>query len=554
MRSTGKQRVINRSVAQIDPYRIELITDYLLDGESRASRQRFRTDMYLFVPIQSGINPENYPINKFYQDVSLRLRIREPNVGFRALFAAEDSMLRRLMMTVETATQNPSRFDAQAFADEIKFVGCSFVTFFVKRIARAKIRAALSIQMLSGLNQDEKEKLVGRPFRHIWRAYKILHSWRQLIYGTVLTKLQVNEQLRLDIQAVDEYCSFRFRDGLAELSQILAMLGQSLEPTRFTWWQRRLRAHIRLEHFHCQKRGLLWIDDRSSPYDLERFMMRRGQVKKNVQQVLYLDMRSQPLFTLRQQVGAMLAAAMAGMWALFAQMLILRHSQADLNTENMLSTGTFVLFTALTLAYVLKDRIKEVGRHRLKKGLLSSLPDTHESIRMRTSQGDNVEVGALQESAKFIPWRSIPEDAQNALRGKFKDPGLQDVVFYRKQVQFHYSKLKKVREPVTAIHDILRLDLRRFCKNLDVPQRSAHFLRLNGDAASLAIPKVYHLEILFIFSTLQNRRHRPIHKDLLRIVITQDGIVRMEEVKKHRNKPIRGRPLEVKLSDIIKAS
>ena len=55
----------------------------------------------------------------------------------------------------------------------------------------------------------------------------------------------------------------------------------------------------------------------------------------------------------------MIAAGFAGFWAVSAEILINQNNSSGAQTLN---TSGFILVTALVLAYILKDRIKELGK------------------------------------------------------------------------------------------------------------------------------------------------------------------------------------------------
>src|SRR5690606_35902638 len=86
--------------------------------------------------------------------------------------------------------------------------------------------------------------------------------------------------------------------------------------------KRRLLVHIRLERWYARKCNYSWIEPDSPTVARERFVSRRGDLKKRVWSVLYLDARTDTLTKLRKHMGPMMAAGIAAGWATFATIFI----------------------------------------------------------------------------------------------------------------------------------------------------------------------------------------------------------------------------------------
>lgn len=127
-------------------------------------------------------------------------------------------------------------------------------------------------------------------------------------------------------------------------------------------------AMNRLERWYALKRGYTWIDENSSDGHVERYMYRRGVLKRRTWGVLYLNIRKRPLFEFQRQLGAMAAAGMAALWWVVAMYFITLRGGAFLGgnatvSDDFWKTNGFLIMTASMIAYVLKDRIKENGRN-----------------------------------------------------------------------------------------------------------------------------------------------------------------------------------------------
>ena len=101
----------------------------------------------------------------------------------------------------------------------------------------------------------------------------------------------------------------------------------------------------------------------------------------------------------------MVAAGIAGFWAVLSE-LVIHNSNTDFRS---LGSSCLIIATALVLAYILKDRIKELGKNQFKRGLLGTVPYNQSSLlyNLGTSFKKPANVGTYAERQAIIVQRSF---------------------------------------------------------------------------------------------------------------------------------------------------
>ena len=303
-----------------------------------------------------------------------------------------------------------------------------------------------------------------------------------------------------ELRVVDEYCTYRIRDGLTKLSKTLSNLQRNEHLPQLDGLDRKLGAYARFDHWYSLKKSYGWITRASDDLTIERYVFRRGVLKRRVWQVLYLDVRTRPLFAFQQQLGAM------------------------------------VVVVALILAYVLKDRIKELGRSYFRSRLMRSIPDNSERILYTNSDGQKLGLGSISEYTGFVAPAKLPEEIRE-LHLKFDPEGLAseedacDAIHYRKVIDLNANILRSHIYQLRAVHDILRLNIEAFLSKLDDPLHGTEMLDTEGRLIEMKMPKVYHLDLILKYSQIgRSATDARATFESIRLVVNKKGLFRIERI------------------------
>jgi hypothetical protein len=263
----------------------------------------------------------------------------------------------------------------------------------------------------------------------------------------------------------------------------------------------------------------------------ENFTYWEGILKKYFQSVLYLNMRdknaagkAQHLFYGIAAGAAMLLSVMIGYW------IGMRFS----GEQSM----SFII--AIVAAYIIKDRTKDIIRVYSTRLIRLFFPDRKFAIEDALSRK---KIGTVRETTHFLAPRDLPADVREARRSghmtRIEEQGKPEEVFvYHKTVSLNTRKISRAHSRRGDIDDIMRFNVRKLIQYAD---DSFHFDKV-WDAKAKKIrrvkcAKVYHLNLIIRMETASARRKLPaarakktISFKHIRVILNQDGIVRMSEV------------------------
>jgi len=547
----GDDFLIKSQIAVHDRTQLEAVFDYpLLPAEQFSGRDlQYEVEAYFYFPRQMGITAHSYPKERFYADLRPLIRLREPRLAFKLLAGLTSpgvrspvSIIRQYISACrESAATGPER----VVIDEARIFGCSFASYFLRRADRRtkRLKRAYRQQYFGreGGQPSTFDESLGRIAEVLDKSYHMLRHWRQLYHESGQAVSEKTAALHQEIRFVDEYCTYRFRDGLARLIKALGELDEDIAGASLKKFNRRLAAYARLEHWYAERAGFMWVDRQSSQDLVETYVHRRGALKRRVWRVLYLNIRVKPLFAFQQQLGAMIAAGIAAVWAVAAEVIIRsRTSVSGGALFKSFGDSTFIIvMIAFVLAYVLKDRIKELGRSYFKLGIFAKIPDNSESIWYATGEGHRWKIGSISEFTKFLNPERLPAKVR-ALRRAADPDGLEsedfpvDVIRYRKVIKLHPMILRRLPYPIRAVHDILRLNVQAFLSRLDDPHHESDILDADGRVIDMKLPKVYHLDIVLKYSKITPKilpqKDKSSVYDHIRLVMNKEGLHRVERL------------------------
>ncbi|NDE14858.1 hypothetical protein EBZ80_08015 [bacterium] len=539
---------IKSSIAVHDRSQLETVFDYPLLPRKHFARQnlRYQVEAYIFFPRQMGINPGTYPKERFYGDLRPLIRLREPRLTFGQLIGDEASEGRSPVKIIakylqETGEDRRSIPEREVLA-EARIFACALAGYYLRRVERRSKKIRKAVKRLLRERTDpclgEVELACLDTAQFLDRIHAIMRTWRRLMEHAGQIDRDGQDHVHRELKVVDEYCTYRIRDGLTKLSKTLGTLQKKEKIPQLDGLERKLAAYARFDHWYSIRKSYGWITRASDDLTVERYVFRRGVLKRRVWQVLYLDVRTRPLFTFQQQLGAMVAAGVAAFWAVSTEILIRIKASAQPNSPlNSLGSGTTVIVVALILAYVLKDRIKELGRSYFRSSLLRSIPDNSERILYTNSAGERWVLGSISEFTRFVHPDRLPSEIRG-LRGNFDPEGLMseedagEAIHYRKLIDLNANILRSHTYPLRAVHDILRLNIEAFLGKLDDPLHGTEMLDTEGRLVELKMPKVYHLDLILKYSQI-GRVTGPERStfESIRLVINKKGLFRIERIE-----------------------
>ena len=456
----------------------------------------YAVDTYFFLPNELLINPDTYAGRDFQKHLKTYIRLGCPARTLEALAAPNGALekLRRTLLVLADETQgkeNPQKLLGRYESA-------------VKRMALLYQRSlSMSVKTLLKRAESMTDAELHASIEALFTSAKIVRSgFRDLRLAAERCEERV-ESHAFDL--CNEFISISTAKAVSRLYERLE--GRCANVVDRFWLEEKLYRESRYPGTIAR-----------SSADRERVLYRWRAVKKYVESLLYFDVRRRDGETL---LAHSLYGAAAAVSMLFATIVAFvwqsRYGSLSLN-----------LFFAMILAYIFKDRIKEVLRAKLLRRFREWLPDRRLRI-MRTGTA-GTEIGRCDETFDFLSSKQIPPEVAR-LRRDAKEPPFSFMTNGRTEQVFRYRKTVDLAVSEAVLQfterqfvDITRFNLSDFLRNIDNLYSSLPELDLDEPEPARA-PKTYHIYMAREI-TVDNRRTL----ELCRICVSLDGIRSLEQM------------------------
>lgn len=541
----SSKRFIKSNVTIHDRTQVEALFDYYLSRtdqttSTRDAKLRYRVEAFLFFPRQFGLNAMTYPKDQFYNDIRPLIRFREPKLGFkriRGLRPNEDSPLVYLKRYVQDLLEGRHSADTELHAvSEARLFACCLISTFLRNVDKWRRRFSKFNPEAHPAPWEVTASYLSRITALIEKMQICIDDFRAIRTEAALIADLLGSNIQQELSLVDEYCYYRIKDSLAHLLLITEEWRKDENQPEVCIFHEALRSNLKKNDDHAREQGFMLTSPGDDMRYRERYVKRRGELKRRMWSILFLDLRTVPIFTFQQHFGPMVAAGFAALWAAIAQILLVREAFLKDRPNELLGISGMIFLLLAVLAYVIKDRIKEIGRSYFRSGLFRKLPDHSERIYYDTPLTNRMEVGNLKEMAKFDKVEALPPTvrairAQHASLESLDHDRKDGVLRYTKDVIMSRDLSILGRYPLKVVHDILRLNIDACLPRLDEPTRQLHTIGEDLDVHTADFPKVYHFDIALTYSQgAAGKESVDERVDYFRLVIDKSGLVRVERL------------------------
>lgn len=510
--SVGEKRKPEIRVRHSVHDRFQIESDVTFDLRPRGpfeSRRKFKVDMYLYLPFSVGVNSSNFNGQEFFRHWTSYFRVRAPLFQqWRVLppellsFPSVDAYFAGHLSSEQRSKLGPR------VVQDIKLFG-NFLYTELK-----KLRSALPKKKR---NRDaERRKYLADELLH---RVGLLWSFRQICLRPLREgRYLIDEEVQRVFYLTDEYLSYRAelvllraRDSLTEHAEELGEM---------------LAREISYRHEHDL---LVLSEDEEAPATLEAYTYRLGLLKKYLGEALFLSTISDRKDNLYKNYAAATGAGLAAFFAGIVETQRLQYLQGDGSAVRF-----SFLITLMVLAYIFKDRIKELSRDYFNTRLRERLPDQrfrlmHQSVAPNGKQTEN-ELGISMEYFRFV--KDVPADVaylRTLGQTRNHDPARREHVVHVAR-RFDFQVISEPRMLFPLLKNVVRLDVSPFLSKLDNPTMPVSFYDRNRHARTVVAPKVYHLNVVFRYETLFGPEGSLVKVDYerVRVILDKNGIVRLE--------------------------
>lgn len=493
-----------------DRYQFESSFDFDIRSNDNERKKKYQIDMYIFVPENIGINSDTYTRDNFYKDLSNYLRIKTPDLFKLCSYKNKLLSLPWLerYLSVHLSTDKKHKI-SNVVIEEIKLFG-SYINKKLKEFQ-------LSVENNnSNINLMEKIHLTIISFRDI---YMIKLKNKEVLFDSEIVR---------SLLLVDEYISYQLENTLLKVFK-----KENTENKIII--ENILKYEL---EYRSDNIDIISIDNEDES-NRENYYYRIGLLKKYIYEVLFLKTVNLKKEKVYRNVFASFGAALAASWAAFADF-----SKISLITTGDTSFIRFFLFIFIgIIAYVFKDRLKELSREYFNERFKQRLPDYETKIFHKHFDVDgeekNIFIGKSIEFMRFLKKQSVPNEIlyiRDLGNRSEIDPERKEVIIhYSKKIKFDEKIIKDELIGVRFIRDNIRFDISQFLAKLDDPEKKFNYFDMKKGIVNITAPKVYHLNIVFKYFLEYEGKNKEkvrvqVEYERIRIVLNKKGIIRIDPV------------------------
>ncbi|MFH1619469.1 MAG: hypothetical protein ABIG11_06140 [bacterium] len=485
----------------------------------------YRVETYFFVPRALNINPSTYTKNDFYNSAQKYIRFKTPQMTPSKIAdpAVKTSPLARIAAALPgllSGSGSPGL--EETVHNELKMLGC---------VSRASLRDHVKYQLAeisalspggggreSGGTEDGiKMKTLEEHGLGFVRDVRNLISRIRGLRGELANPI-VPVKIRESFGFFDEFLSITVEDYLTEL---LAGIHRNTEARRGLGAVEQSLADIILAQ-GTYRRAMGYPSLVQKNTDNEGMVYRRGVLKKFISSILYLHIEVSEWKGLLQFLFGMAA----GIAMLFAAVVMFY-------AQNRYATNSLPFMAIVVISYIFKDRIKDWLKLLFSRGMTRWIADR--KVNIRDPRNGQI-IGTVKEAFSFMADSALPSDI--FLRRNIDnitsidEEGKPERVFkYEKEVRLYSGRISKAHERRRDLNDIMRFSISDFLDQADDPRADHMYLSPEtGELECVKCMRVYHINMVIKYISGDSLGKEKLAYERIRIVLSRDGIVRLEEV------------------------
>ncbi len=473
---------------------------------SQSKKNKYRIQLYFFIPDALMINNNTYPKSRFYQNLMSRIRFKTPDISLEKILDSEnrDSPLPRIDHLLKARL---GEIDEKEIVGELKLLG---------NIIQSQVRNHVRFQ-IDLLNKEKKfiPLLSKQGIFYVERFFMLTNSLESL--EKRLIKRKVSKKTILTYRYVDDFIShtgFYYFSGL--LYSISGAQKKGLDS-----YSRILKKYVDQERSRRKRKKYSFVELKDSDQAKEQYLYRIHILRNFISDALALSTKRKDVKEQYFHVVAILSAALA----MFLYLLLFIWQGRNFVVNSI----PFILISVLL--YVIKDRVKEWIRLFYSKSAFLWFPDYRIKIR---SWDEQKKLGKVLESVFFIKEEKLPSDIADLRKKGFISPiekqaRPETIMKYEKEVILNTKKLYAHGARRHSLNDILRFNPVYFIRRVEDAYKEFYFLNPKTREVEKGLcPRVYHLNLVMktFFTTKRGKIKEALVR--MRVILDKNGIKRVE--------------------------
>ena len=443
-------------------------------------RNRFSLHLWLFIPGSLGINRQSYGAEGFFSDTKCLTRFSPLRMPLSEILNPENplSPITRINRELKKPPGNEKR-----------------ILYELRSLANIY---SSETSAFSNMNNMERELTGVAAFLKEWRK---LHSLFQ--------NPALRDKLREAYIWADESISLTTEELLYSMYEKLP--GRGEESDTLT---EKIQNMMNAEIAHRKEMNILFLQPESPQEEVEHRIYRNSILKKWSHSVLYLTREKSSSGKRWEHILAGVAAATAMSVAVIATIL-----------DQIFFPGERIPWVVIVIiAYIFKDRIKEV----LRKGLMKSFHRViADELIYLVDQATGKKAGKIKSQVQFRKFSGIPREIRQ-LRHTLKNPFRnmlpeEDVIYFEREFFISNKTLRKAHTRLNTLTDIIRFKLDRILNEMDAPEKRIPSFAFDPPRR-IRGKRNYHLYLIVSFHG-QSKAEK--NRSLYRLTVSRKGIERI---------------------------
>lgn len=482
---------------------LEFEITYPLDRSARG-RETYRMDVWFFMPHPLQHWTEFNPRDQFFHDLIAYTRFKPFPLPLGLLADANDD--RNPLSRIRKMAAGAG-LESEPTQKKMIYEMRMLVNVFQSQF---RSQCALIDQMAAVKNfpPEDVESVFRRLLGEISSILKAFAELEPLILAP-----HVPQTVRNHYRWTDESLSIRAEKNFYRLYRSLANAGLLPEMAA------RCRAEIAAQIARRASRHYETVVDPGNDRNNELFSFREHQLKKWAESAMYMTVARSRLPQQMLHLSFGIAAAVAMAFAVAAAVI----------AEMYFNVRSYPWAILAVAAYVFKDRIKEFLRAWSQRLLPRLVADRMQRL---INPYSGLRAGLTRERVRMVAMEQLPLEVRRLRHNRqHAYMGLtpaEDVLHYHKEVKFSSERLRASESRLTALCEILRLDMRHWFYKMDKSDDDLTYVE--GDKVRLIKSRrVYHINTILRLTQNGNTCEPPaLYR--YRVVADRSGIVRIEEV------------------------
>lgn len=485
--------MIEESVKIHDKFSLEIKLGFNARKKQKVSD--FILNTWLFIPNSLDINPLTYEKKDFYRDLKSNIRLITPVYLLRDIAGNKNSPFSNLEKSFECLASNPSRSNTVNYEYHIKM----FLSI-LKSALRDDIDHIIRNDIV-----DDKLFLLNSYIENVEIITTKYRNLRRIINVSTITKELFNFY-----HFGDEFMSNVIEQHTFKLLSNL----EKGKPKDFVSLKKKLLHVIHSEIEYKREKGFPVVEKKEANRNRE-LIFRLGLLKKFAENELFLTANKKKDGVLVEQLYYSIAAGISMVFA----------TAIAFSFQIKYGNFTMPFFVALVVSYMLKDRIKDLGRYYFAYKLGRRYFDHKTKISLKEK-----EVGWSKEAMDFISEEKVPVEVikirnRSAILEANNRSFSERIILYRKLVRIFRPKLdESIQYSTSGINDIIRFNISNFITKMDNPDFPL-FITDDDEVKVIKGERAYYLNLI-----MQMKNEEQLIYKRYRIVLNREGIIDIERL------------------------